>query len=161
MRLPGQSILYGRTAGRTVQPLEGEGMTAKEYLQQYGDAEQIAQRLKSEYDKQSELLITINSPQGSDGQPHGRGVTSPIENKAIKLAEKLTEYQEAELEAIRIRQRVLRTVNKVPGQRGAVLYEKYINLKSWRQVADTLHYSKRHCYNLHNEGLDIVEELIK
>ncbi len=136
-------------------------MTAKEYLQQYGDAEIIARRLKSEYDKESEFLITIRSPQGSDGQPHGRGVSNPIENKAVRLAEKLTEYQDAELEAIKIKRRVLRTINQVPGELGSVLYERYINLKTWRQVGDALHYSKRHCYNLHNDALDIVDELIR
>ncbi len=136
-------------------------MRAKEYLQQYGEAEIIARRLKREYDKEAELLITIRSPQGSDGQPHGGGHSNPIEEKAIRLAERLTDYQDAELDAIRIKRRVLRTVNKVPGPRGSVLYERYINLKTWGQVAETLHYSKRHCYNLHNEGLDIVEDLIK
>lgn len=136
-------------------------MTAKEYLQQYGDAVEIAQRLKSEYDKESEFLDSIRSPLGVAGQPRGRSGSNPIESKAVRLAEKLTEYQEAEFEAIRIKHHVLKTVNKVPGPVGAVLYERYINLRSWRQVADTLHYSKRHCHNLHNSGLDIVEELIK
>lgn len=136
-------------------------MTAKEYLQQYGEAERLAQRLRSEYNKEAELLDSIRSPLGNDGQPRGGSFTSPIETKAVRLAEKLTEYQDAELEAIRIKRRVLRTINQVPGERGAVLYERYINIKSWRQVADSLHYTKRHCYNLHNEGLDIVEGLIR
>ncbi len=135
-------------------------MTAKEYLQQYGDAEVIAQRLKSEYEKEAEFLDSIRSPLGGDGQPRGRSGSSPIEAKAVRLAEKLTEYQDAELEAIRIKRVVLRTVNKVPGPPGSVLYERYINLRSWRQVADALHYSKRHCYNLHNEGLNVVEKII-
>ena len=136
-------------------------MTAKEYLQQYGEAEIIARRLKSEYEKESEFLDSIRSPLGGDGQPRGRSGSNPIEIKAVRLAEKLTEYQDAELEAIRIKRRVLRTVNKVPEPYGAVLYERYINLRTWRQVAEALHYSKRQCYNLHNEGLYIVEELIK
>ena len=136
-------------------------MTAKEYLQQYGEAEAIAQRLKSEYDKESEFLDSIRSPLGGDGTPRGRSGTNPIESKAVRLAEKLTEYQDAEFEATIIKHRILRTVNSVPGPRGSVLYERYINLLSWRQIADRLHYSKRHCYNLHNEGLDIVEGLIR
>lgn len=136
-------------------------MTAKEYLQQYAEAEILAQRLKREYEKESELLDSIRSPLGGNGQPRGGAVTNPIETKAVRLAEKLTEYQDAELEAIRIKRRVLRTINNVPGERGAVLYERYINLKTWRQIGDTLHYSKRHCFNLHNEGLDIVEGIIR
>ena len=129
-------------------------------MQQYGEAEEIAQRLKSEYDKESEFLDMIRSPQGGDGT-RGRSGSNPIEAKAVRLAEKLTEYREAEFEAIRIKHRILKTVNMVPSPYGSVLYERYINLRSWRQVADELHYSKRHCHNLHNAGLDIVEELIK
>lgn len=136
-------------------------MTAKEYLQQYADAEILAQRLKSEYEKESELLDSIRSPLGGDGQPRGGAVTNPIETKAVRLAEKLTEYQDAELEALRIKRRVLRTINNVPGERGAVLYERYIEFNSWRQIADKLHYSKRHCFNLHNEALDIVDEILR
>lgn len=136
-------------------------MTAKEYLQQYGEAVEIAQRLKSEYDKEAEFLDSIRSPLGGDGQPRGRSGSNPIEAKAVRLAEKLTEYQDAEFEAIIIKHRILKTVNKVPGPEGSVLYERYINLLSWRRIADALHYSKRHCHNLHNRGLDIVEELIK
>lgn len=136
-------------------------MTAKEYLLQYAEAEEIALRLKVEYEKEADFLDLIRSPQGSDGTPRGGSVSNPIERKAVKLAEKLTEYQEAEFNAILTKHRILKTINKVPGAKGSVLYERYINLKSWRQVADTLHYSKRHCHNLHDAALDIVEELIK
>ena len=136
-------------------------MTAKEYLQQYREALLLAQRLRSEYNKESELLDSIRSPLGSDGQPHGTGVSSPSENKAVRLAEKLTEYEEAEAEAIAIKRHVLRTINKVPGDPGAVLYERYINLKTWSQIADELHFSDRQCYRLRNEGLDIVDEILK
>lgn len=135
-------------------------MTAKEYLQQYGEALRLAQRLRTEYTKEAELLDSIRSPLGSDGQPHGTGVSSPSEAKAVRLAEKLTEYQEAEAEALSIKRQVLRTINKVKGDPGAVLYERYINLKTWSQIADELHFSDRQCYRLRNEGLDIVDEII-
>lgn len=136
-------------------------MGAKEFLDQYAEAQRIAERMKTEYDKEAALLDSIRSPLGGDGQPKGGGVSSPIERKAVRLAEKLTEYEEAVEDAERIKRRVLRTINKVPGAHGSLLYERYINLRSWRQVADALHYSKRHCFTLHNEALDIVEDLIK
>jgi len=136
-------------------------MTAAEYLQQYGEAVRVAWRLKSEYDKEAEKLDAIRSPQGSDGTPRGGSVSRPTEKQAVRLAEKLTEYEEAELEAIRIKRRVLRTINKIPGPVGAVLYERYINLRPFRQVAEVLHYSERHCYNLRDKGLEEVEALIK
>ena len=136
-------------------------MTAKEYLKQYGEAVRVAQRLKTEYDKEQEQINTIRSSLGSDGQPHGSGVSSPVEAKAVRLAEKLSEYQDAELEALRIKREVFRTINKVAGPPGDVLYERYVNLRTWGQIADVLGYSERQCYNLRNQGLDIVDELIR
>lgn len=136
-------------------------MTAIEFLEQYKEAQQIANRLKAEYEKESEILDSITSPLGSDGMPRSGKISQSTERKAVKLAEKLTEYEEAQLDALRIKRDVFRIVNMVPGDSGDVLYERYIKLSSWRQIADNLGYSERQCYNLRNEGLDVVKELIK
>lgn len=136
-------------------------MTAIEFLEQYKEAQQIANRLKAEYEKESEILDSITSPLGSDGMPRSGKISQSTERKAVKLAEKLTEYEEAQLDALRIKRDVFRVVNMVPGDSGDVLYERYIKLSSWRQIADNLGYSERQCYNLRNEGLDVVKELIK
>lgn len=136
-------------------------MTAKEYLEQYAQAVIIAERMKIEYDKESELLDSIRSPLGSDGLPHGGGISKQVEQKAVRLAEKRNKYQEAEIEASLVKARVLKTINKVQGDPGSVLYERYVNLRTWGQIADVLGYSERQCYNLRNQGLDIVDELIK
>ena len=136
-------------------------MTAKEYLEQYAQAVIIAERMRIEYNKESELLDSIRSPLGSDGLPHGGGISKQVEQKAVRLAEKRNKYQEAEIEASLVKARVLKTINKVQGDPGSVLYERYVNLRTWGQIADVLGYSERQCYNLRNQGLDIVDELIK
>ena len=136
-------------------------MTAEEYLEQYRDALLVAQRLKREYEKEEKLLDSIASPLGSDGTPHGTGISRATESKAIKLAEKLSVYKEAELEALRIKRQVLRTINRVPGAKGAVLYEKYINFLTMQEIADKIGYTERHCYNLKDAGLEIVEKMIE
>lgn len=135
-------------------------MTAKEYLKQYEEAARLARRLKTEYDKEVELIDSISSPLGGDGTPHGGGISKATENKAIKLADKALELKDAELEAIRIRQKVFDVISTVPGEKGDVLYERYINLKSWDEVADSVGYSKRHARNLHDEALDIVQHFL-
>lgn len=136
-------------------------MTAEEYLKQYRDAVIIANRLKTEYDKEWELLNSIRSPLGSDGMPRGGGISKQVEQKAIRLAEKLEKWHDAEIEASLIKTVVMDTVNKVPGNCGEVLYERYINLLKWEQVADKLGYSERQCHNLKDKGLEIVEKLIR
>ena len=136
-------------------------MTAIEFLEQYKEAQQIANRLKAEYEKESEILDSITSPLGLDGVPRSGKISQSTERKAVKLAEKLTDYEEAELDALRIKRDVFRIVNMVPGVPGEVLYQNYIELCSCQQIADNLNYTERHIYNLRDKGVKIVEELIK
>lgn len=135
-------------------------MTAKEYLQQYGEAVRIAERLKSEYLREMELIDTVSSTLGGDGTPHGGGVSRATEDKAIRLADKALEWKDAELEAIRIRQEVFDVIRRVPGEKGDVLFERYINLKSWDEVAKAVVCSKRKAHYLHREGLAAVNVFI-
>lgn len=135
-------------------------MTAKEFLQQYGEAVRIAERIKTEYDKEQDLIDSVRSALGGDGVPHGGRISKETENKAIKLADKVLELKDAELEAISIRQKVFDVIRTVPGEKGDVLYERYINLKSWDEVADSVGYSKRHARNLHDEAIDIVQHFL-
>ena len=134
-------------------------MTAKEYLQQYGEAVRVAERLKTEYDQELLKIDAVRSTLGGDGTPHGTGISRATEDKAIRLADKALELKDAELEAVRIRQEVFDLIRTVPGEKGDVLYERYINLKSWGEVAAAVGYSERHVYNLHREGLADVDRI--
>lgn len=135
-------------------------MTAKEFLQQYGEAVRIAEMIKTEYDQEQDLIDSVRSALEGDGTPHGGGISKATENKAIKLADKALELKDAELEAISIRQKVFDVIRTIPGEKGDVLYERYINLKSWDEVADSVGYSKRHARNLHDEAIDIVQHFL-
>lgn len=135
-------------------------MNAKEYLQQYGEAVRIAERLKKEYDHELLKIDSVRSTLGGDGTPHGGGISKSTEDKAIRLADKALELKDAEFEAIRIRQEVFSMINRIPGKKSDVLYERYINLKSWDEVAAAVGYSKRHARNLHSEALDDVKHFL-
>lgn len=128
-------------------------MTVKEYLRQYGTAEKIARRLKAEYDEQMMLIDNIKSPSNTDGMPHGSGISNRTEQSALRLLEAAERYKVAEVEALKKRQQVFNMIWNIPGLKGDILYERYINLKSWDQVADTVHVSLRHATRLHGEAL--------
>ena len=147
-------------------------MTAKEYLRQYEEAARLARRLKTEYDKEVELIDSIRSVLGGDGTPRGGSISRTTENKAIRLAEKLSDYQSAELDALRIKRTVLSTINSIPGEAGSTLYERYINLqwdeerqilrlKTWDEVSKAIGYSKRQTHRFHQDGLAAVQNVIE
>lgn len=128
-------------------------MTVKEYLRQYEAAERIARRLKTEYDMQMQKIDAIKSPMNTDGMPHGSGISNRTEQAALRLVEAAERYKDAEVEALKKRQQVFELIWNVPGLKGDILYERYINLKSWDQVADSVHYSLRQVHNIHGQVL--------
>ena len=103
-------------------------MTIKEYLRQYEEAERIARRMKSEYDAALLKIDTIKSPMDTDGLPHGSTISKRTEEAAIQLAEAAERYKNAEIEAIKKRGQVFNLIWNVPGIKGDILYERYINL---------------------------------
>lgn len=128
-------------------------MKVKEYLRQYRAAEKIARRLKAEYDEQMLLIDNIKSLNNTDGMPHGSNISRRTEQTAIRLVEAAERYKNAEIEALKKRQQVFSLIWNVPGVKGDILYERYINLKNWDQVADSVHYSLQHVHRLHGEVL--------
>ena len=136
-------------------------MTAKEYLQQYGDAVEYEAQVREEYLEQNALINNIRSSLGGDGLPRGSDVTSEVEAKAIALAEKAQELKEAEIWAVATRQQIYKTIERVPGVPRDVLIERYVHLKKWKDVAAAVNYSVSHTkWNLHNRGLDYIQEMI-
>ena len=131
-------------------------MNVKEFLEQYKRADRRAKRLRREYEKEKCLIDTITSPLGSDGTPHGSGISKTVESRAIRLADKLLEYEDAELDAIEIRQSVFDTIMKVDGIESDILYEYYIDYyderrqkaRTWEEVADIVHVDPRTVYRI-------------
>lgn len=136
-------------------------MKAKEFLKQYEYAEQRARRLREVYETQQETIDAIGSTLSGDGMPHGTGIARKTEDKAIKLAEAAVRWKQAELDALMLKQEVFDLIWSVPGIEGEVLYEKYINLRSWEDVAEELHYSVRGVLYAHGRALRIVEQRLK
>ena len=147
-------------------------MTAKEYLRQYEEAARLARRLKTEYDKEVELIDSIRSALGGDGLPRGGGISKMTEVKAVRLSELFSDYQSAELYALRVKRTVLSTINSIPGEAGSTLYERYINLqwdeerqilrlKTWDEVSKAIGYSKRQTHRFHQDGLAAVQNVIE
>ena len=135
-------------------------MTAKEYLKQYENAVKYVERIQSEYNEQMEKIDSIRSSLGKDGLPRSGEIRKEVEAKAIELAEKAQELKEAEIWAIETRQQIFRTIMAVPDDKGSVLQERYVNLKKWEDVADSVGYSLRQTHNIHKDALQIIQDMI-
>lgn len=133
-------------------------MTAKQFLKQYEEACKREQRYKTEYEKELELVDSVRSTLGSDGMPHGSGVSRKVEDQAIRLADKALDWKQAQLDAIQIRQDVFEMIHDIPGIEGDILIERYIYLRRWEAIAVLLHYSWNGVHKAHRRALRIVQE---
>lgn len=124
-------------------------MNVEGYLKQYREADRKARRLRQEYDKEKAEIDEIKSPLGSDGMPHGTGISKSVENRAIRLADKLLEYEDARIEAIEIRQMLFDAIMQIGGIESDVLYDYYVDYfdkrrnksRTWEDVAEMEHVS--------------------
>lgn len=130
------------------------------YLEQYEQAEQRADRLRREYNEEMQKIDSLRSSLG-DGTPRGGTISRTVEHRAVKLADKAAELKEAEADALWIRQQVFALVDKIPDPEGSVLFERYVMLKKWEQVAFDLGYSVRQCHNLRKKGIRMVENMLE
>lgn len=133
-------------------------MTAKQFLKQYEYAVDLVARYEAEYKLAEEEIDAIGSTLAGDGQPHGSGVSKKTENKAIKLSEARERWKRARDDAFEIRQRVLNVIIDIPDIEGKILYERYINLLTWEQIAEKLYYSYSGLFYAHGRALNIVEK---
>lgn len=131
-------------------------MTAKEYLRQYEYAAKRVKRLEEEYNTEREQIDAVRSVSDNDGMPHGNGISKPTEEKAIRLSDKLQRLADARLEAVAIKQEVFDFVNSIDGIEGEVLFQRYIELRSWEEICVIISYSWAQTHRYHLKALDIV-----
>lgn len=132
-------------------------MRVIEFLRQYDIQNRKAERLRREYEKQKSEIDEISSPLGSDGLPHGTSVSKKVENQAIKLADKLIEYNIAKLDALEKRQEVFDAIYDVAGIEGDVLYKRYIELKSVEEIRKELNYSRSQVHRIELKAMQKIK----
>lgn len=135
-------------------------MTAKEYLRQYEYAVKRIQRLESELEEETLLIDAVRSVSDNDGMPHGSGINKPTEERAIRLADKSLRLVQARLEAVEIRQNVFDVIEQIGGDEADVLYQRYILLKTWDKVCESVFYSWYKVNHLHRDALEKVDSII-
>jgi len=137
-------------------------MKAKEYLRQYEQLNNKAQRLRQEYETELDQIDAIGSTlSGEPGMPHGTGISRKTEDKAVRLADKAMAWRVAALDALEKRQEIFEVIYDVEGPEGEVLYERYINLRQWEEICVLKHYSWTQMHEYHKRALAIVQDRIE
>lgn len=134
-------------------------MTAKEYLRQY---KLMTARIRNREHDLAELReeresISINL----DGMPHGTSLSDKTARLAAQLADAEEEIIELRSEAWSIRMEIVRTLNGIQTpEYNTLLYLRYIEGKTWEQIAVEMHYTFRHTTRLHGDALREVDAIL-
>lgn len=133
---------------------------ATEYLEQYEYALYAANRARANYELETERIDAIGSTLASDGQPHGTGISRKTENKAVRLADRAKEWLDAEEQAQIKLEEITDFLNRIPGIEGVVLYQRYVQLLGWKEIADNLAYSESGIFKVRERALAIAERML-
>ena len=134
-------------------------VTAKEYLRQY---KLMTARIRNREHDLAELReeresISINL----DGMPHGTSLSDKTARLAAQLADAEEEIIELRSEAWSIRMEIVRTLNRIQSpEYNTLLYLRYIEGKTWEQIAVEMHYTFRHTTRLHGDALREVDAIL-
>jgi hypothetical protein len=96
-----------------------------------------------------------------DGMPHGTSLSDKTARLAAQLADAEEEIIELRSEAWSIRMEIVRTLNRIQTpEYNTLLYLRYIEGKTWEQIAVEMHYTFRHTTRLHGDALREVDAIL-
>lgn len=134
-------------------------MTAKEYLDNIRSIERRLKTKESELVKLQRDIVCLQAIDYSVERISGTK-SSDISDKVAKLYA-LKAIVDAEWDKlIDLRQEARSYIVQMPSyQQQAVLIERYINVKSWEEVAASLNITERHIHRIHNKAVAAFAEV--
>lgn len=136
-------------------------MTASEYLRQYEYAYYAAERARQTYELEMERIDAIGSTLGENaGMPRGSGISRSTEARAIRLAEKAGAWLDAEEKAQTVLEEVVNFINLIPGIEGVALYQRYVMMLGWKEIADNLLYTESGIFKVRDRAMAIAERML-
>lgn len=136
---------------------KAEIMDIKEYLRQYEYALYNAERARKNYELETERIDAIGSTLSGDGQPHGTGISRKTEDKAVRLADKAKKWLDAEEEAQIKLEEITDFINSIPGIEGVALYQRYVMMLGWREIAENLSYTESGIFKVRERAMIMAE----
>ena len=127
-------------------------MTAKEYLQQYTQA---MRRTHAISDHIAELRAVCEQLRTEDGH------RVALDAAVAELVDTERKVSAEVAQLCRIETEVSCTIGRMPEPYRTLLYERYINGKTWEQIAVDMNYSYRGVTKMHGRALQAVKECIE
>ena len=132
-------------------------MTAKEWLKRGWKLDREINALLRTKEETRERLMSITA--GYAGEPV-QGTRDP--HRYDRLAELDDKIDQRIDQLVAIKQEILDAINQVPDERyRTLLIERYVNCKTWEQIAVDMNYSFRWTMRVHGQALLEIAMIIE
>lgn len=130
---------------------------AKRYLLQYSRQVERVRQLEDTIDAITAAIESITLD--ADGMPRGSDISDRTARLAVRLANASTDCEIMIARAWAVREDIERVINSVPdAAQSRLLYDRYILLKSWDQIADAIGFDPTYTRGrLHEKALASAE----
>ena len=129
-------------------------MTVKEYLNQIRAMNDDVNRMIQQKENLQGVLYCIGSPGTGEKVQTSKSVGSRHEDLFAKISEKEEQINKSIDDLVSLKWKISEQINELPNVvHISVLYERYINLKSWNKIADELGYNTRYLFHVHGNAL--------
>lgn len=136
-------------------------MTPKEYLQQYRHAADRARAALEHLEELESIATRVTPLYGGEGCGQHQSGDEKMCNAVDKIIEAKNRVSD-ELETLEATDReIIGTIDKITdGTLHTLLYERYINAKTFEQIAVSMSYSWRQTIRLHGTALNSVRSIL-
>lgn len=137
-------------------------MTPKEYLQQYRHAADRARAALEHLEELESIATRVTPLYGGEGGGQHQSGDEKMCNAVDKIIEAKNRVSD-ELETLEATDReIIGTIDKImDGTLHTLLYERYINGKTWEQIAVQMNYTYRRVTQLHGKALNAVKDFLE
>ena len=134
----------------------------KEYLKQYRDAVRRATAAQDHLEELQSMATRVTPNYGGEGGGTHQSSDEKMMSSVFRIRDAEARV-EAELELLIATEReVQHTIDAVKDNTlNTLLYERYVNGKTWEQIAVLLNYSWRQTVRLHGVALAAVKDVIE
>lgn len=137
-----------------------ENQEAKAYLMQYRDAAKRVDAIRMHLDDLRAMAVKITPNYG--GEAGVVSVCSDNLGAAIaKIVDAENRLNHEVQELIDKQDEIERVIKSIPEPYSTLLYERYINGKTWEQIAVCMNYGYRQTLRLHGQALLRMQNVIE
>lgn len=130
-------------------------MTAKEYLEQVGNKEIYVRNLQKKIERLRKVLDSAGAVQYDTTKVRVTHTTDKINDLYAKMDEQQQLVDNLMIDLDEFKKKVSDEINQLDDERYKnILHQKYIEMKTWKEIAIDMSYNVRYLFRIHGAALN-------